>query len=761
MIINLLLAVPFNDDYKIAPEIKKQLTAHEFFEECFLKPAYDEYLDASLNNNDDQDDIISFDQDILKRDIRKNLEQQADEMEELEAWIISRQPDLYCLLGDAGAGKSTFLHYLEYKYKLKKVKFEIVDIQKATEDIKVLNYIIEVPEFYSLYAKSVAILIKHIIDSILIGDENVVDTRSSVAIINEVKKKFCEMFVDKFPRNEVEKFFDFPNCDPQEAFKSCRKFAEHIYDYMKNLLNNLDIKTVFSILLEVYISLLICKDKKYHYIIAFDNFERFIGEQEIYNKELTEFVDKLRGIQKSIANNNKHLLYHYQIMISMRHTSVRMFTSEQVTEFMPHIVDINQWFEPSSIIKKKIQWLEKHDVEMDGIKHIPTILHDMGGGGNALRGLHFKISMLFNYNKRVIVTFLVNTLYSNRFAKYQMLYVKKYDYFWNKENKLSKSLSKFAARSIIYRMILDRLRDDGFFQYIMVQEEKREASNSQVEKSRMIHSRNRLGFARKILTLLLNYDNLCQPEKVPSYMKLSELFKQLFPSAENPLTMLFDDNNKEVLDNVVQILFYMNYYSPRKKNWLQFIDIQYDISGVYSVLDRISIDDSSKLMELLRENLQNINIRITNAGKAYLYFVVYHFEYFACRNINAREDSLHPLLYTIPTLEEIKMSKPEDLDCIYIMQNVQRDALSCIEKMKADENIIYLIADGKQKVHSERIINSHRGYLDNFIQCIKSFYEEEMGVGDEQSEKINDLINAIIRIRDGYNVPVIKKDYRI
>lgn len=752
-IINLLLAVPFNDDYKIAPEIRKQLTSEEFFENCFLKPAEDDYLKKSLHKYGEQDEIISFDQDILKEDIQKKLNQQEKEMAELEDWIKSRQPDLYCLLGDAGAGKSTLLHYLKYKYEPKNIVFDIIDIQKATEEVKILNRVIKVPEFYSLYAKSAAALIKHISDSLFVcneNDEDVIDTNVSVDVINHVKNRFIESYRNRFPRDEVESFFKLTYCNDVESYVICKQVAEILFNHMKHLLDSLDIKEVFSILLEIYIYILLCKDEIHHHIVAFDNFERFIGVQEIYNKQLTDFVVDLRSIQNNITYNNRHLQYKYQLVICMRHTSVRMFTSKQVTEFMPHRVDINEWFEPSSVIRKKLDWLKEHKIDIEGIKHIPAILQDMGESKNALRGLHFKISMLFNYNKRVIVTFLVNILRPSGLFRDQTKYIEKYDYFWNEDSKLSKNLSRFAARSIVYRMVLDSLRDDGFFQCIMVQEIKPKNSNVETVKRKWAYSRSRLGFARKILTILHNYDSLYHQERGTSYMTLDDLLKELFPAAQNPLAMLFDKNNRNILNNIVQIMFYMNYYSPREQNWLQFIDIQYDIADTSNPLYTISIDDSSELVNLIRENHSNINIRITNAGKAYLYFVVYHFEYFACRNISIQGNDIPPLLYTIPTLEEIEASNPENLTCIKIIKKVQNDALKCINKMSKDNNVIYFIKDGKKRLHSQRIINSHRGYLDNFVQCLRAFYSEELKQGNKYSQKINDIIDVIIRIRNNY-----------
>lgn len=767
-IINLLLAVPFNEDYKIPPDIRNKLTVDTFFERCFVYPADDKYLEKSLNEGGDLEETGSFEVDILKEEVRKNLDKQMDEINELHAWIKSRQPDLYCFLGDAGAGKSTYLQYLKYRYERENVSFEIIDIQEATQDVKMLNLIVSIPEFHSLYAKSSAAILKQIADSLFVYvDENAefIDSSASCAILETVSREFAENIMRVFPREEIEDLFTFPDCTGMTSLEACRQYAKHLANCVRNLFKDLDIKEVFSILVEAYIYLLVCKDSAKDYIISFDNFERFIGLQEIFNSQLTDFVVSLRMLQKNITNNSAYLKHRCQLLICMRHTSVRMFTSEQVTEFMPHTVNIDNWFEPSSMIKKKILWLKEQGVDTKGIKHIPTVLEDMGECGNILRGLHFKISMLFNYNKRVIVTFLVKVLHPEKYANRQMQYIDKYDYFWNRETKIMRRQAKFAARSIIFRLVLNKLHDDGFFKYIMVEEEKQNKKSSTSIQSRRINSRGRLSLARKILTLLYNYDIGRPQQEDIQYMRLCELLSQLYPNIDNPLEMLLDVNNETVFKNIAQILFHMNYYNPREENWLQFIDIQYNVSIEKDLEGRISIKNTTDLQNLIRTHYHDINLRITNAGKAYLHFVIYHFEFFSCRATYDQSNITPPLLCMVPTIEQIKNSDIQNLPCISIIERIKEQALSCISIINQDENPITFLSNGNSISHSQRIVNSHRGYLDNFVACIKSLYAEELKreseIREPESEEmehengVTDLINEITRIRSEYRANYI------
>lgn len=285
----------------------------------------------------------------------------------------------------------------------------------------------------------------------------------------------------------------------------------------------------------------------------------------------------------------------------------------------------------------------------------------------------------------------------------------------------------------------------------MVEEERQNKSSSTDIQRRTNKSRDRLSLARKILTLLFNYDIRRPEQEEVQYIKLCDLFADFFPDAENPLEMLLDINNMTVFNNIAQALFHMNSYNPRTENWLQLIDIQYNVSVENNAQDPISIEDASTFQDLIRTHYRDINLRITNAGKAYLYFVVYHFEFFSCRTISNQESKLPPLLCMIPTAEQIENSDIQNLPCISIIESVKKEAISSISKINRDNNSIGFLKDGNLISHSQRIVNSHQGYLNNFVQCIESLYSTE----SEQSSKVDELIDTITRIRDQYKIDFI------
>lgn len=173
--------------------------------------------------------------------------------------------------------------------------------------------------------------------------------------------------------------------------------------------------------------------------------------------------------------------------------------------------------------------------------------------------------MLLNYNKRLVILFLLYVIVFSMNERY----IHKYLYYWNECEQLKPSLNKFAARSIIFRLILNSLRRDRFF--INIIEQSVASPNEDCFSSGT-------GCARKILTILYQ-QYLQDPNTVEhTYLELERLISQVYIADGDPMACLLDESNSEKLDMIAQILFYMNYYDGRHENWLQFIDIQYNHS---------------------------------------------------------------------------------------------------------------------------------------------------------------------------------------
>lgn len=736
-ITNRLLYVPFNHDYIVDENVKIRLTEKEFFDKCFFKPDFDLEIQELLSASDEE--VKTFEVDLTKEELIEKYERKKQEEGALYNWVECNQNDIYCIKGDAGTGKSTFLHYLQYKYKTSNVQWRVIDIQKAINPIKILGQDIDILNVdNSLYSKAISSIILCIRSEIFGYSKNQINFEKVLQKFRRLENNYKKISDLTFPSVEIREFFENVrivlenegNCKEQ-----CAVCAEYMVNYFNKLFEKYknNIIRLFEYYIELYIYILRCSDLNIRYMLAFDNFERFVGVDEIYSRQLTEFVISLRNIQNSLSENDVNLSMYYQIIIFMRNTSTRMFMPQQTAELFPHSLDLSEWFQISKILEKKLQWYDSQNMTIKDIDRLMDILNDIGCYRGKFRGLRSKLNMLFNNNKRVIVRFLAQILARSVNKEYLV----QYDFYKKNEGKITPSYSRFAARIIIFRLVLNELRNDGFFKHIIVQKNNDE--------------RRSLGYARKILSILYDY----KLQNADSYMEFSDVIKRLYSAIGNAEELYFNSNNNNKRIIIAQVLFYMNYYDGRTDNWLQFVDIQYNIPQEA----RIRIKKYENLKEIIDNNYQNIKIKITSAGIAYLYFVVYSFEYFACKSIfsdkKKREygiSDLPPLLCTIPNQDDILYKDHNELTCIKILRLVSNEVFMCIETMNEDEDNIGFrrnLADPYIS-HKSRIINSQSGFIDNFIQCMKEVHATNISHDETFEKRFNKLVIKIEGIRDKY-----------
>ncbi len=128
--------------------------------------------------------------------------------------------------------------------------------------------------------------------------------------------------------------------------------------------------------------------------------------------------------------------------------------------------------------------------------------------------------------------------------------------FMTNEN-LPTNLKKYAYRSIIWRLVIDKLLNDQLFhEFVNIRD--------------VFEKKVALDYIRKILTILYNYSQ----ETTYSYMSLTDLLKQLYPDQDNVSQWFCSEICKQERERICRLLYFMNYYDRRDNNWFQFVDIQ-------------------------------------------------------------------------------------------------------------------------------------------------------------------------------------------
>ena len=748
-----ILAVPFRPLYGSENASQHPLTEKEFFSKCFVP--------ACTNIPTTNEPVkTAFEIDLSLQDLLDREDEIKNDEKAFESWLKRGQDSVYYIRGDAGTGKSVYLHWLKYRDEQIEPqsgrKWEIIDLADSSDEVSILDMKIHIPDFHSIYYKVISSIIKSIDRYFFAerGQEQPIDHGKSsdrfINIHNTYMQK-CDPF---YPDEKIRRFFsNFPlskDLSTVEASEGCGRYLASTFI---SILNEIGKRDALEFFLEVYVHLLVCIDREKRYIIAIDNVERIVGNDEIHNINITRFSDSLRLIHNSIIQNNVHLRSSYKFVVFMRNTSVRMFTPQQINDIAPNTIDISEWFDPETIILKKIDWYKSCHDELQYGDEIQSILLDNVVDDNQIRGLYTKIKMLFNNNKRIIVHFIVRILSkeSNRH------YIDSYNSFRKHEKPcLSNSLSQFAARSIIYRLLLNELRQDDFFHAIMTEPE---STNPPISNEIRVASYGTigLGYARRILTIL--YES--QIENIGErYIPLGRVLCKLFNVESEDLGRFFSNENQQTRKQIAGILFAMNYYDGRKDNWLQFIDIQYSANALSSSKH---LPDANKMYQFIEQDVENLKLKITSAGKAYLFFIVPSYEYFACKSLNSKtrvkifgKYDTPPLLATIPDENQIISQKLADMISIKTVSVVLIESLKCITKMSEEESYNPNLFPFRKSPHdffikhSNRIVNSHRGYIDNFIECVGAIHQERAGKDELFKRHLALFITTLQNLRDFY-----------
>lgn len=762
--ISKLLAVPYSHTPGVSDDIYEKLNK-DFYTKCFIKASYnikDNILEAT------EPVKTAFEIDLTTQDILDRIDKIQNDENTFMNWLENTQNTPYYVRGDAGTGKTAYLHWLKFHLEQEKqekgLKLEIIDISEANDSVKVLDIPIKMPDFKLIYYKVISAIIKTIEKKLIIKtsiNKSLDDEKTYDCFFN-INKIFSEKFAPSYPDYRVTNFFtNLPLKTEIYNLRSKKQICEECGRYLAEefikILKTYEKKETLEICLQIYMYILACLDYQHKYIIAIDNVERIIGVDELYNIEITKFASSLRNIQNNIIGNSEYLHQFYKIVVFMRNTTVRTFTPQQISDIRPSTHDMSEWFDTEAIILKKIEWYEENNISLESSNEILNILRDNINDNGKLRGLYTKISMIFNNNKRAIVHFLVNIFgkESNR------NYIEIYNKFCNQEfNGISTYLNQFAARSIIYRLLLNEMRKDDFFHAIMTESEtpsnvQHDHANTQRVSQ---YGTVGIGYARRILTLVYNY-NLAN--KDDPYMPLSDILIALFNITNGNLDNFYSTENFETRDQIAGILFAMNYYDGRNGDWLQFIDIQYLPTQESSFNKRIP--NSIQMRKILEEGVDKIKIKITTSGIAYLYFIAPSYEYFSCKSIHSKTHrniignyDIPPLLCAIPTEEEIMYTKISEIRCIRIIKTVLIEALKCITKMNQDEQSGIPMMPFKKEPgtllikHADRIVNSHKGYINNFLECIGEVYDIRAKKDVKFKSHLEILTETICELRNLY-----------
>lgn len=741
---NTILYVPFSKEYTVPFEKINKLDTNTFFRECYVRPRLNKTIEQLEHMVETE--IPDFEYPLRREDFIRKYEDDKIRRASFLDWIDGSGDGIYLLRGDAGTGKTTYVHYLKWKYT--SIDWKILDIRRATERISLIGQKIKFQNFYSLHGKAIACILDKLLSMIFVKANNAnsivqYDFDQTFEQIQILLQSYRTKILPMEPLDEYGVLYrslnaiEVPEVDEKREY--CRECARLFASYfMKNCSMNDDLSDALECAITHYMIILRCfkGTTRKKTIIVIDNIERFIGVHEIFSNELIKFLRHLRRIVDNYEKDffhkeeNRNLFAeNFQFIISMRNTSARGFTPKQNADFFEGSVDLSEWFSIGEIINNKIEWFENNGYTIENDDRFKYIMNDFGIAEEGIvRGLRPKLNLIFNFNKRLTVEFLSEILEST-INKEKLNIADELRLKRLRTSSTNGGLASFAYRSVIWRLLMDKLNQGGMFRYIFSKKNSAEESSLDMD------------YIRNILTILSNYTL----ENGEQYMPLESMVTNLYHLTDSPATWF--DNWTWAVERKknAQLLFYMNYYNRRENNWFQFIDIQCNDAS-YDKVHFEKWEDILEMIETKNKFDRKIGVRITNAGKAYIGYIAQTFEFISCL-----EDISMPLLCTLPTEQDLLNAEISKLPCIQIIEKVSQRVSSYIKD--DDVNIKYEYGNPlREYSYTNRLINSHIGYLDNFIACVENSIKSE----DEKIQrKKGELIAKIKSITDNYRKRVV------
>lgn len=721
---NLLLCTPFDNKSAVKKDLASELSVEVFMSKCFSEPQFMREIKWKKENENKDNSEYK----IKLEDLQYNIYKQKRENDNFDIWLNNFYNfKVYVLNGHAGTGKTTYINYLKYKNCNEK-KWIILDFSSTNNSITWFGderLIIASEKFVSAYRKAYASILATIRD-ILFGYYDDKELQSVDKILDGLYRLdncFCHRYAYKYPAGRVfmQEFHNIlgTETDVSQAEKVIQ-VAKYCKTYFMSLEENSTQDEIIQKGLDILLLLLKCSDdESMHFIITFDNIERFISKEEIYNQDVVNLRKNI--ISYSVSINEKGGIHrgYFKFLIVVRNSTESMSDPKlQSLDELSARIDISDWFDIDDIILRKIEWLKSKNMENGDLLLVEQIIGDIRVcTDKTVTGLKLFIDPLLNNNTRLSIDFIGLIVESMKNCES----IKNYCQFWNEQTQLS----KFAARSIMRGLILYQLKkSDNLFMHLRTY-----SDNPNVPG---------LGISRRILTILFNH---MQNTKI-EYISFDKLMRDLF--CVNDIKKMWKELKEKNKKDITEILFYMNSYSRRDNDWIQFIDLQYTNSE-----KNVVIENKYQLYEMISDDLQNFSVKIMPGGIAYLKYIVASYEYFSMRY--HKDGDYRPLFELIPTENEIKSCRNiKDLPCIQNILFVNSKARECIRILGDEDPTFKLyIEGGRGYSHKERIIKQHVEYLNLFMSFIEEKYCKN-NFAQNTNEKYNELLNYINSIRKSY-----------
>jgi hypothetical protein len=620
-----LLCTPYekrgNRDLKIIDH--EFLTEELFYHKLYSPPKSNNVADDEWRQGLSD---LGFDEEEIK-----TLSQNIDSIKNFESALESDNTDPIFVRGYSGTGKTTFIRVSLFKLREDNKKredkpnchFVVLNMQDSLPNVYLFKGKWENKRYSKTIYKMVSMLLKYI-ESIM-NREKRESNDSYMCRLKRIYAKYKNLFrgPSKTTDRDIDKVFDIIskyiggeyiyNDGLNDSF--CNAMHQAIVSFISDLpetATNDEVSGTITRLFELIYIWLLCEssDTDKHFILL-DNIEHYIKNDIIYDDDITLIVKIVRQFISVIEDyfNQNGISYssHFKVIFAIRDTTHKMirYSEEQNADFLATHIDVSPFFSMNDIIKRKCDYFSASDIIMES-KAILDMIQSITSDAT----LNQQISIMYNYNKRRMMTYLVRAISRDydKVAKYKKLMEKSKDI----KHQETKNAYKNGARSIIIRMLLDLIqRNTG--------ENSVPDVNGYFTRAYTVQFQNLgFGFARRILVYLCNKAPVDTINE--SYIGFYSLIKDVF---ESPCNHRIPNNTFEIVSKILEAL---SDGDLERTHWCQLIVLQFNHSNT----DSTSIADALERQYNSQNDIPGYGVKITDAGRSFVKFCT-SFEYYSCR----------------------------------------------------------------------------------------------------------------------------------
>lgn len=715
--------------HHVSKEETERLQDESYFLDSFFIEPFTRISEGNWVN----DNVEDADKDVYDIDVQKKAK------EPFESALIESVPKLLWISGNAGCGKSTYVHRLGQQYS-NKVKMIFCDFERIKKRclIKcgVEELAIENDELWSnsTLFKFLILLIHTIIEELCINWLNIESYRDEF----EYMIQECVRNLDY--ENDYKYVIDFfeslkDASDDKLCLKRIRKiyaffcniisdFGEGKNDLQNDLLNSCIIKLV-----NILMHILLCKGniKGKFQVCVFDNIE-YASSLE-YDTDKVLITDRsieiiLNSIHFAVSSFVQRTVQFYRfapkIIVVTRKATVAFNGNMEGNDYQ--LLDITNWFCAKEIYEKRLDYILDYvaDDEEIAYRAFNIIMSDCTMSKWSLVPF---LSKLFNYNIRrmariILHILIINTTSSENSEREE---ISNFISMWDKYKEGGEI--KHFFRIYIIRLVLDSfnglpremgsIQNQAYLNKLMVELDK----NDSVKKLTIpkigedlfnaninAFSQGSTGISHESQTTLLKWIKQDKLERIETSFTRRILtilhrveLQDLYPPNNQSVlgikyynfedllkNLLLDGNNSDsislstkAISEIGNILYLMNEVTD-STGWVPLTSVKWK-----NTEEKYTSNAILKVLENAAIRIRNhmepdssYGIRITYAGQMFL-MLLPEFEYFATRFC-----SFEPKLISNRSMKKAekkgnKKDQEDELDCIKMIKNVLYHSIMC------------------------------------------------------------------------------------